>query len=49
MTHGGKVFVLEAPPYGTFCVDFALQLEVDWDRVDLDIVEPLASDKLSQK
>ena len=49
MTHGDKVFVLEAPPCGTFCVDFDLHLEVDSDRVGLDIADPLALDKLSQK
>ena len=43
--------MFEAPPCGTFCVYFALQLtlELDSDRVDLDIADPLASDKLSQK
>ena len=44
MIHGGSCNGFEAPPCGTFCVDFALHLtELDSDRVYLDTEDPLAS------
>ena len=51
MIHGGFFVRMEAPPCGTFCVDFALHLtlELDSDKVDMHTADPLASDKLGQQ
>ena len=48
MIHRKLGIWFEAPPCGTFCVDFALHLTLELD-VDLDIAGLLALDKLSQK